>query len=105
MAQEIFHYFGTDKYGTIGNDTTIASADMDGIMMICLQALEKRTKELNDAIIELKTEKERSVRLESSFNDVKKELIQIKNGFQLLTADKYEKENSKITLNGENKGQ
>lgn len=42
MAQEIFHYFGNDEYGTIGNDTTLATADMDGIMMIAIQALEKR---------------------------------------------------------------
>jgi hypothetical protein len=49
MAQEIFHYFGRDAYGTIGNDTTLASADMDGIMMVCLQALEKRTCELHAA--------------------------------------------------------
>lgn len=49
MAQEIFHYFGKDKLGTIGNDTTLASADMDGIMMVCLQALEKRTSELQKA--------------------------------------------------------
>ncbi len=49
MAQEIFHYFGKDHLGTIGNDTTLAAADMDGIMMICLQALEKRTSELQKA--------------------------------------------------------
>jgi hypothetical protein len=56
MAQEIFHYFGHDGKGTIGCDTLLASADMDGIMMICLQALEKRTSELqkaNDKITEL----------------------------------------------------
>lgn len=47
MAQEIFRYFGKDKYGTIGNDTTVASADMDGIIFIALQALEKRTSELD----------------------------------------------------------
>jgi hypothetical protein len=39
MAQEIFSAFGKDAIGTIGNDTTIASADMDGIMMITLQEL------------------------------------------------------------------
>ncbi len=48
MAQEIFHYFGKDDYGTIGNDTTLATADMDGIMMIALQALEKRTIDLKN---------------------------------------------------------
>jgi hypothetical protein len=57
MAQEIYHFFGHDGKGTIGCDTLLASADMDGIMMICLQALEKRTGELQKAnaqIAELK---------------------------------------------------
>jgi hypothetical protein len=53
MAQEIFHYFGKDEYGTIGNDTTLGTGDVDGIMMICLQALEKRTIELKTALSEL----------------------------------------------------
>jgi len=48
MAQEIFRYFGKDELGTIGNDTTLSTADMDGIIMICLQALEKRTSELKE---------------------------------------------------------
>jgi hypothetical protein len=68
MAQEIFHYFGKDTYGTIGNDTTLATADMDGIMMICLQALEKRTAELQKANIEIaemkKTDSEMQKRME-----------------------------------------
>jgi hypothetical protein len=49
MAQEIFHYFGKDELGPIGNDTTLSTSDMDGIIMICLQALEKRTAELQKA--------------------------------------------------------
>jgi hypothetical protein len=49
MAQEIFRYFGKDKYGVIGDSTTLASADMDGIIMICLQAIEKRSAELQSA--------------------------------------------------------
>ncbi|NQV15957.1 tail fiber domain-containing protein, partial [bacterium] len=56
MAQDIFHYFGRDDYGTIGNDTTLATADMDGIMMIALQALEKRTKEQQVQIDDLKAQ-------------------------------------------------
>jgi hypothetical protein len=46
MAQEIFSNYGKDSYGTIGNDTTLGASDMDGIILICLQALEKRTDEL-----------------------------------------------------------
>lgn len=45
MAQEIFSAFGKDKFGTIGTDTTLNTADMDGIMMIMLQGLEKRSAE------------------------------------------------------------
>lgn len=46
MAQEFYKHFGNDGYGTIGNDTTIASADIDGVMMIALQALVKENEEL-----------------------------------------------------------
>ncbi|MEJ6979119.1 tail fiber domain-containing protein [Pedobacter sp. P351] len=45
MAQEIFSSFGKDGIGVIGNDTTLATADMDGIIMIMLQGLEKRSAE------------------------------------------------------------
>lgn len=43
MAQDFYAAFGKDKYGNIGNDTTINSADFDGVNMIAIQALEKRT--------------------------------------------------------------
>jgi hypothetical protein len=63
MAQEIFHYFGKDDFGTIGNDTTLATADMDGIIMIALQALEKRTTEQAELIktFENKTNEQRDL--------------------------------------------
>jgi hypothetical protein len=41
MAQDFFAAFGRDAIGTIGNDTQINSTDMDGILMIAVQALEK----------------------------------------------------------------
>jgi septal ring factor EnvC (AmiA/AmiB activator) len=43
MAQEWFAAFGHDGIGTIGCDTMLASADVDGVMCIAIQALEKRT--------------------------------------------------------------
>jgi hypothetical protein len=43
MAQEFFAAFGHDAYGTVGNDTTINQADFDGVNLIAIQALEKRT--------------------------------------------------------------
>ncbi|MGG9971993.1 tail fiber domain-containing protein [Ferruginibacter sp. SUN002] len=45
MAQDIFAAYGKDKFGTIGCDTLLASADMDGIMMILIKGLEQRTTE------------------------------------------------------------
>jgi hypothetical protein len=62
MAQDIFHYFGHDGHGIIGNDTTLCAADMDGIMMISIKALEKRTentKELSQKVEKLETSVEK----------------------------------------------
>lgn len=46
MAQDFYAAFGKDKYGTIGNDTTINSADFAGVSFIAIQALEKRTQKI-----------------------------------------------------------
>ncbi|MBI3939271.1 MAG: tail fiber domain-containing protein, partial [Acidobacteria bacterium] len=46
MAQEFFAAFGDDGVGTVGTPTTITSTDMAGILMIAVQALAKRTTEL-----------------------------------------------------------
>ncbi len=46
MAQEFYKNFGNDGIGTIGNDTTIASSDVDGVMMIAIQALIKENEML-----------------------------------------------------------
>ena len=61
MAQDIFAAFGHDGVGQIGTDTTINSGDMAGILMIAVQALEKRTAELKQreaqiAVLESKVE-------------------------------------------------
>jgi trimeric autotransporter adhesin len=46
MAQDFYAAFGHDGIGQIGSETTINSGDMAGILMIAVQALEKRTAEL-----------------------------------------------------------
>ena len=46
MAQDFFAAFGHDGVGQIGSETTINSGDTAGILMIAVQALEKRTAEL-----------------------------------------------------------
>jgi hypothetical protein len=48
MAQDFFAAFGHDGVGQIGTETTINSGDMAGILMITVQALEKRTAELKE---------------------------------------------------------
>ena len=58
MSQEIFSAFGKDALGTIGNDTTIASADMDGIMVIAIQELINTNKQQQDEINSLKAKLE-----------------------------------------------
>lgn len=46
VAQEFFAAFGHDGVGTIGTDKTINSGDMEGILMIAVQALSKENAEL-----------------------------------------------------------
>jgi hypothetical protein len=54
MAQDFFAAFGHDAVGTIGTPTTITSGDLDGILMLAAQALEKRTVEQEKEIAQLK---------------------------------------------------
>ncbi|MGQ9819265.1 MAG: tail fiber domain-containing protein, partial [Candidatus Kapaibacteriales bacterium] len=63
MAQEFFALFGRDGHGTIGNDTTLATADVDGVVFILLQALEARTNELREKTKEIITLKQENQEL------------------------------------------
>lgn len=66
VAQEFFGAFGHDAVGTIGNSTTINSGDMEGILTIGVQTLEKRTGELRQQNATLKAENaELKARLEA----------------------------------------
>mgnify|MGYP000936340630 CR=1 FL=1 len=56
MAQEFYAHFGNDGIGIIGNDTTIATADIDGVMMIAIQQLIKENDALKTQATELKTQ-------------------------------------------------
>ena len=55
MAQDFFNAFGNDGIGVIGNDTTIATADMDGVLFIAVKELTKELKEKKREIEELKS--------------------------------------------------
>ena len=53
VPQDFFAAFGHDSVGQIGTETTINSGDMAGILMIAVQALEKRTAELKETKAQL----------------------------------------------------
>lgn len=53
LAQEFFAAFGQDDIGTSGTPTTINSGDEAGILMIAVQALEKRTAEVENLKVQL----------------------------------------------------
>lgn len=46
MAQDFYAAFGKDKYGIIGNDTTVNPVDMIGVNMAAIKALEQRTEKI-----------------------------------------------------------
>ncbi len=56
VAQDFFAAFGHDAVGTIGTPTTITSGDLDGILTVAAQALEKRTVEQRKEIDALRVE-------------------------------------------------
>ncbi len=66
VAQEFFAAFGHDAIGTIGTSTTINSGDMEGILMVAVQALDKRTAELGALKAENADLKARLEKLERS---------------------------------------
>jgi len=56
MAQDFYAAFGHDKIGVVGNDTTIGQADIEGVSFIMIQALERRTAEMQKENAELKAQ-------------------------------------------------
>ena len=76
MAQDFYKAFGHDKFGTIGNDTTVNPIDMIGIDMTAIQALEKRTADLKNENERLKAS---VAELQKKFTDQQKIIEQILN--------------------------
>lgn len=74
MAQDFFAAFGRDKYGSIGNDTTINSQDIEGISLIAIQALTKRTNELKQENEVLKKQVSKVFALETENETLKNQL-------------------------------
>ena len=63
MAQDFFAAFGKDELGTIGSDTLINQQDFLGVNLMAIQALEKRTAELQKENEELKARLEKVERM------------------------------------------
>jgi hypothetical protein len=59
VSQDFFAAFGQDEVGRIGSPTTINSSDVSGILMLAVQALEKRSKDLQMENEKLKGENRR----------------------------------------------
>ena len=70
MAQEWFAAFGRDGVGVIGDDTTLASADVDGVLCIAIKALEQRTAELKEKTNEIAVLSAKIARLESQVHSI-----------------------------------
>jgi hypothetical protein len=72
VAQDFFAAFGNDGVGKVGSPTTINTTDMAGILMLAVQALERRTAALQNANEALRSENEaledRLRRLEQSLH-------------------------------------
>ena len=73
MAQDFNTAFGKDKYGVIGNDTTVNPIDMIGIDMAAIQALVKRTTELKNDNDKLKDKDEAINKKLAEVTELKKE--------------------------------
>ncbi len=67
MAQDFFAAFGHDDIGTVGTPTTINSGDMQGILMIAVQALEQLASEQRKDIKRLEADLEQVLTAQQSF--------------------------------------
>ncbi len=66
VAQDFFAAFGHDGIGTVGTPTTINAGDMQGILMIAVQALEKLVAEQREDIKRLKADLEQVLTAQQS---------------------------------------
>ena len=86
MAQDFYAAFGHDGLGQIGSETTISSGDLAGILMIAVQALEKRTGELKQKEVQIAI-------LESRL-----EALELRNNYSIqITAEKNLGDNIAMT--------
>lgn len=86
MAQEWYSAFGHDGIGSIGDDTTLASADVDGVLCIAVKALERRTSDLKNALSVLRASRAEVVRLREKVSALEKQLAQVQENSKRIDA-------------------
>lgn len=79
MAQDFYKAF---RLGGIGNDTTITTSDMDGITLLGIQALEKRSQAQT---LVLKALKEENEQLKARLDAIEKALVKTEVGSTATT--------------------
>ena len=99
MAQDFFAAFGHDGLGQIGSETTINSGDLAGILMIAVQALEKRTAELKQkeaqlAVLESKVEELKAKHAYFETVAARLEALELRHNYSIqITAEKSRGDN------------
>jgi hypothetical protein len=102
MAQDFFNAFGKDNLGTIGCDTLINQADFEGVNLIAIQALEKRTRDLmminqniqaenaslKSEINALRESSRAFLRLKDEMAEIKAMLRKVENKEEIKTSEK-----------------
>ena len=86
MAQDFFAAFGQDGVGRIGSETTINSSDLFGVLMLAVNALEKRTTDLRAENAELKARLEASGRSRAEEGRLKERIEKLEQLFDGISA-------------------
>ncbi len=80
MAQDFYAAFHLDGM----SDTTINTLDIDGINMVAIQALKKRTDELNETMKKLSALTNETATLRKEFNELKSENASLRNDMEAI---------------------
>ncbi len=95
MAQDFYNAFGKDKYGTIGNNTSVNPIDMIGIDMAAIKALEKRTADLK---VDGERQRAEGEKLKSENDQLKNEVAGLNKKFAEVAEMKKENESLKQSV-------
>jgi autotransporter adhesin len=94
MAQDFFNAFGKDKYGTIGNDTTVSPLDLLGVAYSAIKELEKRSTALANENTQLKAD---NLAIKKEFSN-KLALLEVKINDAIASKEKSV-ENKNVVMN------